>query len=586
MPNVPEVLHSPIAGSESDDEMSIHAKSTSRHDRAAMSRDSRLVEQSPPVAEDAQSPISSNISSIPDPSRSPESHHKRPSRPPPIPRSSSTADTTASTSNRRPPPPPPPSNQDGTFSNTSPTSRQSTFDAMAGGMMTRKSLESEAVRQDFDRRPRSSQRDAPGSYSNISGSATAESMIAPPFDASDTQEKMPMGHRAAPPPIPGQGGRKSVEISRAPLSLPPPIPSAAAPSLPYSANRQNPANQNVPMQDTIGPNVRTPRQEFDDDDLYNSSPIRKSSDKSAFSHARSSIPPPSSHIAFGQVSPRSSHEYTQASGGFGRKSMDHSRTLNEREYIASDVDLGTSSKWWTQPNSLPPVFRDRNDILYEVEESSDTSKKASTKSRHLYILYRDYSQTIINVEFDTRNMHDVRLEQRHDPPPPRLRQDQLEEAHGKLGLRLSEAVVAKQNTVVGDGSPQALIMDLFRAMPSALWPIGTRAYGALVYANIANATVQQYDEIRAGDIVTLRNAKLQGKHGPMHQKYAIEVGKPDHVGVVVDWDGTKKKVRAWEQGRESKKVKIESYKIGDLKSGEVRVWRVMDRSWVGWGSDQ
>ena len=71
----------------------------------------------------------------------------------------------------------------------------------------------------------------------------------------------------------------------------------------------------------------------------------------------------------------------------------------------------------------------------------------------------------------------------------------------------------------------------------------------------------------------------------MHQKYSVEVGKPDHVGVVVDWDGTKKKVRAWEQGRESKKVKMESFKLGELRSGEVRVWRVMARSWVGWDSE-
>lgn len=68
----------------------------------------------------------------------------------------------------------------------------------------------------------------------------------------------------------------------------------------------------------------------------------------------------------------------------------------------------------------------------------------------------------------------------------------------------------------------------------------------------------------------------------MHQKYNIEVGRPDHVAVVVDWDGTKKKVRAWEQGRESRKVKMESFKLGDLRSGEVKVWRVVARAWVGW----
>jgi hypothetical protein len=52
----------------------------------------------------------------------------------------------------------------------------------------------------------------------------------------------------------------------------------------------------------------------------------------------------------------------------------------------------------------------------------------------------------------------------------------------------------------------------------------------------------------------------------------------------MEWDGSKKKVRVWEQGREgmSKKVKEVSWRMGDLRSGEVRVWRVMSRSWVGW----
>jgi len=102
----------------------------------------------------------------------------------------------------------------------------------------------------------------------------------------------------------------------------------------------------------------------------------------------------------------------------------------------------------------------------------------------------------------------------------------------------------------------------------------------LIYVNIANATVQQLDEIRPGDIISFRNAKFQGKHGLT--KYSEDVGKPDHAAIVVEWDGTKKKVRAYEQGRESKKVKMESFRVGDLRSGEVKVWRVMGRNWVGW----
>ena len=252
--------------------------------------------------------------------------------------------------------------------------------------------------------------------------------------------------------------------------------------------------------------------------------------------------------------------------------------------MASDVDLGQGSRWWAQSETPPPVFQNRRDVIFEIEENSTTrrgGKKSVTKD--VYILYMDYSQTVITAHFEASDPGIATLlEQRHEPPPRNMRQDQLEEAHIKFGTHIADAANARKETIVGDGSPHALPLELIPSLPDALRPVGVRSYGALVYANLANASVIQHDEIRSGDIVTFRNAKFGGHRGPMKTKYSIEVGKPDHVGVVIDWDGTKKKVRAWEQGRESKKVKPESYKFGDMKSGEVKVWRVMPRSWVGW----
>lgn len=262
--------------------------------------------------------------------------------------------------------------------------------------------------------------------------------------------------------------------------------------------------------------------------------------------------------------------------------MDQSRPSVDQGFIATDVNLGENTQWWAQPNTPPPVFQNRKDVHYEVDEAHSMQNGVPTVTKTVFVLFIDYSQTIIETSFPAANPSAARLSQRHEAPPSKLRQDQLEEAHARFGPAISEAVAAKQNQVVGDGTPHALIPALFSPLPAALPPVGTRAYGALVYANLANASVQQFDEIRPGDIISFRNAKFQGKHGAMHAKYSTEVGKPDHVGIVVEWDGTKKKVRAYEQGRESKKCKVESFKVGDLRSGEVRVWRVMGRDWVGW----
>lgn len=243
--------------------------------------------------------------------------------------------------------------------------------------------------------------------------------------------------------------------------------------------------------------------------------------------------------------------------------------------------------WWTRENNPPPALQNRNDLLWEVESSS-TQKRGgkSSVSRDVYVLYQDYSQTTINATFDASEPTHVSFEQSHERPPMQPRKDQLESASESFGAQIAKAADKASGSSVGEGSAHEFVASLIRPMHSALMPVGTRAYGALVYANLANASTQQFDEIRPGDIITFRNAKFAGHKGSLHQKYSQDVG--NHVGVVIDWDGTKKKIRVWEQGNQERgkkaKVRDESYRVADLKSGEVRVWRVMPRSYVNWGT--
>ena len=254
-------------------------------------------------------------------------------------------------------------------------------------------------------------------------------------------------------------------------------------------------------------------------------------------------------------------------------------------FIAEDVDVALQTGWWQQSSQIPPVLQNRRDIVYEAEESTSTNRGAKTViTRTISVLFIDYSKTIITVHYDPYDPSDVQIDQHQEPPPRSLRQDQLENSYDRFGRAIADMASSKKESVVGDGTPQGLIHELLRPFKDALRPVGTRAYGALVYANMANASTLLHDEIRPGDIISFRNTRFQGKHGAMHAKYSAEVGKPDHVGVVAEWDGTKRKVRAWEQGRESRKVKMESFKLDDLRSGEIKVWRVMPRSWVGWST--
>lgn len=396
--------------------------------------------------------------------------------------------------------------------------------------------------------------------------------------------------RGAPPPPPIQPPRNARASIDTPRGPPPPPPAKETPR--GGDDEYDPFNYGAPQHGlpTPPPLPRTLTQDYDD--LYDASPVQSPATESQPTpqhEKRPSLappPPPSQPPAMPSPSlgrsQRTSMDVLRTQPSV-RRSMDVSRPSVDQGFIATEVDLAETSLWWTQPSTPPPALQGRKDILFEVEESSSSKRGGKTTvSKDIYILFTDYSQTVVTVQFDAKNPEDATLEQRQESPPLQPRQDQLEEAHTQLGTRIAESVTSVQNSTVGDGTPFGLVQYLLNPLSEALLPVGSRAYGALVYSNLANASVSQNDEIRAGDIVSFRNARFQGHRGTMHQKYSAEVGKPDHVSIVVDWDGTKKKIRAWEQGRESKKVKMESFKLGDLRSGECKVWRVMPRGWVGW----
>ena len=642
---------SPSEGSESDDEMSLHNRSSrglqpGTDSSQPLSREDPLpmpsagpppslpgrppAPQSRPSDYTGRNPPMQTMDTSPTSSRSPTDPLKRSSRVPPIPGSSAAAPYSPQS---RAPPPPPPSNP--------PPTRAPTGDSGIPPLVPRPQASEESDEEvteyegDYDTDIASSASHKDALKSHARGSSLEDDSMTE--EASLHHSGLPSlgpgpssAPRAVPPPPPNQTSRNQRQSSDMPRSVPPPPPpskqqiyddneygeSRAVPLPPPSQIPKN-HRHSSDMPRGAPPPPPSSKQQMYDDDEYNDYDTYKAPTSSqrgmskpemagpttprfeepepmfpasppqrgvpALAGQSTSQYPSSPNMAVpGRSGPRQSTEMQRTSTSI-RRSTDTSRPSGEHGCIAGDVDLGHDSQWWARPNTPPPVFQSRRDLIFEIEETSTTrrgGKQAITKM--VYVLFMDYSQTVITAQFEARDPVHAGVEQRHEPPPQSLRQDQLENAHMRFGSQIAEAAIAKKETVVGDGTPHALVLELLSALPEALPPVGVRAYGANVYANLANASVRQFDEIRPGDIVTFRNAKFQGHRGPMHSKYSIEVGKPDHVGVVIDWDGTKKKVRAWEQGRESKKIKAESFKFGDLRSGEVKVWRVMARNWVGW----
>ncbi|KAH7417876.1 hypothetical protein BKA64DRAFT_565467 [Cadophora sp. MPI-SDFR-AT-0126] len=566
---------SPSAGSESDDEMSSREQPSSVHQPIDTPRapPRPLEGQGSPNSPNARRASYFGSEASPSSPTTPGVNKRNSRLPPPIPG----AAPSAQLQNRAPPPPPPGINR-------APTGDQHTLSPRDAPQE-----ESEEEVTEYE-----------GDYDTDIASAVPHKDA---LKAAEPDESLPIrsppvtspisappplpptaAPRAIPPPLPAQPPPPPRQSADMPRAAPPPPPPTKAPA-PWEQDDDEydpykytaPKSAAPPGPPPPGPPPPGPLARADtEDDLYSASPPRPF----ASPPQDRAVPPPPPSAS--RPPPRQSLDVSRSQTGT-RRSVELGRMSMDSGFVANDVDLAPNSFWWTQPRGIPPVFQGRRDILLDFEESTAAGRGGRTiVTKHLSVLFQDYSQTIITAEFDAQDPKDVRLEQRHDQPPSRQRQDQLENAHEQYGRRIYEAVHSRKETIVGDGTPQGLIQELLKPFSDALLPIGSRAYGAIIYSNLANASTQQNDEIRAGDIITLRNTKFQGKHGPMHAKYSMEVGKPDHVGVVAEWDGTKKKVRAWEQGRESKKVKLESFKLDDLRSGEVKIWRVMPRSWVGW----
>jgi len=512
---------------------------------------------------------------------------KRASRaPPPRPPMSP---TTSSPQSRGPPPPPP----------VHPPSRRSTSDSH--GFVVAKHPDSEESEEevteydgDYDTDIASSAKHKDALKSHNRDSSLDEGILT---DDATRPAPPPVPHASAPrdmPPPPPTQAPKSRKSTDAPRSAPPPVPLPKIPT--EESDDYDPYRYSAPQHGIPSPSVRTPYspilqspdEEVEEDDMYGVTPQPTWIPPPPSAERQVPLPPlPVERADYPPLSnsPRQSVDVKRSATA--RRSTEYSRPSSEQGFIATDIDLGRASLWWMHENVPPPALQGRTDVLFEIESSTSSKRGGKTTvSRDVYVLYMDYSQTTVNATFDPSEPSHVVLEQTHARAPPAPRKDQLEQASEAYGAPIARAAAGALGSTLGDGSGQALVLELLKPLTTALSPVGTRAYGALVYANLANASTQQFDEIRPGDIVTFRNAKFSGHKGGLHAKYSMDVGKPEHVGVVIDWDGTKKKIRAWEQGREERgkkaKVREESFKVGDLKSGEVRVWRVMPRSWVGW----
>ncbi|RDB14713.1 hypothetical protein Hypma_016405 [Hypsizygus marmoreus] len=178
------------------------------------------------------------------------------------------------------------------------------------------------------------------------------------------------------------------------------------------------------------------------------------------------------------------------------------------------------------------------------------------------------------------------------PPPPsppekpaaqqptaerHLSPDDLIAVWGRVGVQICEVATSlfekSKRSLVGDGTYTGFVNAVLSEVPNAY----LSSYGYVIYVQSGTAVQKRVSEIMPGDIVILQDAKLKGHKGIHAYHQNVGVGE-ELVGVVSEFEPKKSKIRVFQANQHVGQQTVEavSYRLEDLKSGTVKIYRVLE----------
>ncbi|GAC73728.1 hypothetical protein PANT_9c00269 [Moesziomyces antarcticus T-34] len=257
-----------------------------------------------------------------------------------------------------------------------------------------------------------------------------------------------------------------------------------------------------------------------------------------------------------------------------------------------DLDLMPSSRWWRHglnPLRLPPSVAGRPDAILYADTSSSSDAGVAVHRADIYMLFEDYSTTVISLSFQDDDLDEVHtsLTQRHNFAPAKPGADELRQWSAGIGSTLARMATdaVKAGVAVGDGTARGMVYALLGQVPNALPPVGS-ALGVPVLTQVGPTVMEAAaDEVRPGDVISCAGADFKGKKGLTPYHTTLGTGASPTLLVLVDVESKKNKLRAvvQSQGKKGASPDEVSLRLDDLKAGIVKVFRVPPRQ--GWVAD-
>jgi len=255
-------------------------------------------------------------------------------------------------------------------------------------------------------------------------------------------------------------------------------------------------------------------------------------------------------------------------------------------FKARDLDIASERWWRSRPVAPPSSVTSLDDVLIRLQGTSSLNKGITISQYELIVIRDDYSKTVVNVKFGD-NAEDeslTELTQSHYPPPEPYDISKLQALSHSLGPQIVSRAKAKEDEkgfkgVEGSGFVKTIIQSL----GNALEPVGS-TFGQVIYhcdvihdSKGSQPEIRIKDDVRPGDIVASYGASFKGK-GIGHNSMTLGSLLTPHAGVVSENDIKKNKFKAF--GVFNGKVELLSYRLDELKSGSIVVYRVLDKAFL------
>lgn len=362
----------------------------------------------------------------------------------------------------------------------------------------------------------------------------------------------------APPPPPPAAPVVPVPPSEAPPNVksitPPPPPAAPAP-LPEAPPHLSKVS--VPLQ---------------------SAPAPPSGTREAPLSPPVPVPP-----SFAAPSMPTSHHQHSVVGNQKAPSTSIGRRATTKEGLDSlhetAADFDPSDLWWL--NKIPPtnLFKHKVNYLMEVDDHVIHKRLNETiMIRDYYFLFEDYFQLQLTLTYNV------------DDPQTSVQSKQrfiaLKNQPGLLKAyseQYGHHIYEQALSLVNSQTPHLVNSILQQIGKDIINPIESRTYGVPLFSYKAGQIVEEdgLKSIRAGDILVIRKGKFE-THKMIGTKDVVALGMDaaPYVSVVSEFDSSKNKIRVIEE-REGK-ITQAAYKIDHMRSGKLKVFRVVGRNYVGW----